>query len=195
MVKQFFYCCFRKTEFCRQTRVGEIPLRAKVRAQDLEDSQTAFALAFLTEPAKRLGDERAGLIGGKGFGVHSEVVLSGRAWNQVPAKAVARWAISVYSAVAVAILRLEDLFFYEWCTRHYVGRPIPDAVAAGREWGLLAASLMLIVLFALALWAERGSAIAAVVLAFVSLASYSLFGWTRVLAPRERQAWTSMLTR
>src|SRR5204863_382159 len=52
----------------------------------------------------RLGDERAGLIGGKGFGVHSEVVLSGRAWNQVPAKAVARWAISVYSAVAVAIL-------------------------------------------------------------------------------------------
>ena len=50
VIEQFFYCCFRKTEFCRQTPVGEIPLRAKVRAQDLEDSQTAFALAFLTEP-------------------------------------------------------------------------------------------------------------------------------------------------
>jgi O-antigen/teichoic acid export membrane protein len=114
----------------------------------------------------------------------------------VPITIVAVKTLGITGAgVAVAILRLEDLVFYEWATRRYVGSPTPDAEGAKRERALLFCAIALLLAFLSAVWAQTVSVIAALIVAVLGLAGYGWFAWRRVLAPRERIAWTSMLTR
>lgn len=96
------------------------------------------------------------------------------------------------AAVAMTVLRIEDLVFYEWATRRYLGSAPHDHEAARRSRVLVACSAGLLAAFSLATAAPP---IASLIVAMIAFAAYGALVWLRVLSAREREAWTSMLNR
>lgn len=88
-----------------------------------------------------------------------------------------------------------DLMLYELVSGRALGSHRSDSVERRRTldlaWsaGLLAAALLI------ALWLERTSSMAALVLVVMGLTAYTVVGWLRVFSKDERHAWTTMLSR
>jgi hypothetical protein len=99
------------------------------------------------------------------------------------------------AALAVTILRTEDLIFYEWAVRRAIGRASPDAMERKRTAALWVAAIVLSLSFGVATWLRTGSRIAAAIIGLIGLAVYAWWCWSRVFSPGERKAWTSMLIR
>jgi O-antigen/teichoic acid export membrane protein len=99
------------------------------------------------------------------------------------------------AAISVTLLRSEDLIFYEWAVRRAIGRGATGDMERQRSAALWIAAIGLSIPFGLASWLEPGSRIVAVTIGFIGLALYAWWCWSRVISPREREAWTSMLIR
>jgi O-antigen/teichoic acid export membrane protein len=97
-------------------------------------------------------------------------------------------------ALAMAILRTEEVVFYEWATRRYVGRPARDMAARSREYALIVLAAALALAFAVAA-SLRSSAPLLIGIASLACALYAAAAWVWVLRPAERQAWIGMLRR
>ena len=97
------------------------------------------------------------------------------------------------AAIAWAARCAADLFLYEIVSRSTLGRCGPDLDERARTTHLSWTGLALAVAFTGALWLRHFSWLAALVTAAAGLALYSAFGWTRVLSPAERRAWTTVL--
>jgi len=108
--------------------------------------------------------------------------------------AVRLWGITG-AAIAVAVMRVEELVLYEWASRREVGRPAVHPEGREREIAFLGSAIALGALFTTAALARNVSVAAGLSLAVVSLALYVWVAWRRVFAQREREAWTSMLAR
>jgi O-antigen/teichoic acid export membrane protein len=99
------------------------------------------------------------------------------------------------AALSVTLLRTEDLIFYEWAMRRAIGRGIPVDGERRRRAALWISAIVLAISFGLASWLEPDSRLAAATIGIVGLAVYAWWCWSRVISPRERGAWTSMLIR
>lgn len=97
-------------------------------------------------------------------------------------------------AIAVAILKLEDVLFYEWGVRRFAGRPALNPEGRARTRLLSIAALALLATFAVAASLTDVTRLG-LPLAFAGLAVYLWVTWTRVLSPGERAAWRGMLGR
>jgi O-antigen/teichoic acid export membrane protein len=99
------------------------------------------------------------------------------------------------AAIAVTLLRLEDLVFYEWTARRAIGRAVRDPSAVLGERALLISALMLVLSLAFAAWVQRVSPTGALGVVLIGFGVYAWFCWYNVLTARERIAWTSMVVR
>jgi O-antigen/teichoic acid export membrane protein len=99
------------------------------------------------------------------------------------------------AALSVTLLRTEDLIFYEWAMRRAIGRGIPGDAERQRRAALWIAAILLSISFGLTTWLEPTSRLAAATIGLIGLAVYAWWCWSRVISPREREAWTSMLIR
>ena len=114
----------------------------------------------------------------------------------VPATIILTRALGISgAALAVTLLRCEDLIFYEWATRRAIGRAMPDDTERKRRAALWTAAIILSIAFGLATWLQPGSRIAAVSIGLIGLVVYAWWCWSLVFSPRERKAWTGMLIR
>ena len=114
----------------------------------------------------------------------------------IPVTIIAVRSLGITGAgLAVAILRLEDLVFYEWATRRFIGVPAHDVEARSRERAWLLSASVLTLVFATAAVVTSASRVATIALVLVGLSAYGWFAWLRIITPRERIAWTSMLGR
>jgi O-antigen/teichoic acid export membrane protein len=114
----------------------------------------------------------------------------------VPATIILTRALGISgAALAVTLLRCEDLIFYEWATRRAIGRAMPDDMERKRRAALWTAAIILSIAFGLATWLQPGSRVAAVSIGLIGLVVYAWWCWSLVFSPRERKAWTGMLIR
>ena len=98
------------------------------------------------------------------------------------------------AAAAVAIMRLEEVVFYEWGMRRFLGRPPHDAEGAARTRLLWIGALSLLASFAIAAWFVDNWRLS-IVIAIAAFAGYVWLMWTRVFTSRERSAWRGMVRR
>jgi hypothetical protein len=98
-------------------------------------------------------------------------------------------------AIAVAVMRVEELLLYEWAARRWVGRAAADGDDRQREIALLACAALLGALLTAAAFSRRVSLAATIAVALVSIVAYASIAWTQVFSSRERAAWTGMLAR
>lgn len=99
------------------------------------------------------------------------------------------------AALAVAVLRLEDLIFYEWAVRRHIGLAGRDVDAAYRERILFASGVGLGALLIFAAWMRTVAPYSALGFSIAALLGYAWFSWAHVFKRTERTAWTSMLSR
>lgn len=97
------------------------------------------------------------------------------------------------AAIAVMLLRAEDVILYEWAVRRAIGRPSPDPLAGRRERALALNGITLCLVFALGAWLQSESYLKAFALVLAGLGGYAWLSWSRVLSPRERTAWKRMV--
>jgi O-antigen/teichoic acid export membrane protein len=99
------------------------------------------------------------------------------------------------AAIAWATRGAADLVLYEIATRRALGRCDADVDERARTNHLSLTGLGLAAAFTAALWLRHFSFPAAVLTVSIALALYTAFGWTRVLSPAERRAWTTTVFR
>lgn len=99
------------------------------------------------------------------------------------------------AAIAWATRSAADLVLYESVSRRALGRCGLDLDERARATYLSWTALLLATVFTAALWLRHFSWPAALGAAGVGLALYATIGWTRVLSPAERRAWSTTVLR
>jgi O-antigen/teichoic acid export membrane protein len=113
---------------------------------------------------------------------------------QVPATIALTKAFGITgAALAVTLLRIEDLIFYEWATRRAIGSSMPDPLERQRTVALWVSAISLTVALGIAVWLQPLTRAAATALAIVGVAAYAWYSWSRVFSDRERSAWKRIL--
>jgi O-antigen/teichoic acid export membrane protein len=98
------------------------------------------------------------------------------------------------AAIAMTVMRLEEVVLYQWGVRRFVGATAPDADAEARTRVLWVNAVVLLVTLAVAMRLLEISRLA-LVLALAGVVAYMWFTWMRVFTARERSAWRGMLGR
>jgi O-antigen/teichoic acid export membrane protein len=105
---------------------------------------------------------------------------------------VRTWGISG-GAAAWALRCAADLALYEWATRRAIGHYSIDLAERKRTVQLTLAGALLATIFGFSVYLSRSSWPVALTLLIAGLATYTVVGWSRVLSPSERQAWTTTI--
>jgi O-antigen/teichoic acid export membrane protein len=99
------------------------------------------------------------------------------------------------AAIAWATRCAADLILYETVTRRALGRCERDLDERVRATHLSWTSLLLAGAFTGALWLRHFSWAGAILTAAIGVVLYTALGWTRVLSPAERRAWSTTVLR
>jgi O-antigen/teichoic acid export membrane protein len=98
------------------------------------------------------------------------------------------------AAIAIAVMRLEEVVLYQWAVRRFVGTAQRDADWWARTRMLWICAILLLATFAVTLSLVNITPLALIVAA-TGLAVYAWLTWTRVFTQRECAAWRGMLGR
>lgn len=99
------------------------------------------------------------------------------------------------AALAWAIRSAADLILYEWASRRVIGSCAPDLAEQTRTRLLSWSGVGLVATLSSAVFLDERYRPAALALVLAGFAIYAALGWSFVLSPDERHAWTSTLFR